>query len=265
MITGKLDANKNPIQDVILMVLLFIAMACFPMQQFFTDFLKVNNAQYLSYYVIRFLFSAIFIIFIIMYGFYKQFFSRFRIKSLICVLPVFIIAVNNFPFFSLISGDISFAKNIGFNFEYILAVFSIAFVEELVFRGVVLPLIAIKYSKKFNRFYPVLVIVISSAIFGLTHIINVFAGGNVGLVILQVGYSFLLGCALSFVMIKTKNIFIPTYLSNFSLIYGTIFSVGQIILTACVSVVMAIFIIKMIFSLTKDEVKNSLTFGYCKE
>ena len=84
-----------------------------------------------------------------------------------------------------------------------------------------------------------------------------------------------MGCSLSLVMIKTKNIFIPTlihfiynlggFLSNFSLINGTIFSVGQIILTAIVSVIMAIFIIKMIFSLTINEVKDSLTFGYCKE
>ena len=274
MITGKLNAEKSPIQDVIMIMLLFIAMACLPMEKFFTEFLRVNNAQYLSYYVIRFLFSAIFILFIILYGFNSQFYSKFSLKSLICITPVIIIAINNFPFYSLISGDVAFVENIGFNFEYLIAVFSIAFVEELVFRGIILPLVAIKCSNKFERGYSIVVIVISSIIFGLTHIVNIFAGGNIGLVFLQIGYSFLLGCALSFVMIKTKNIFIPTiihfiynlggFLSNFSLLVGTVFTVGQIILTACISVIMGIIIIKMIFSLTKDEVKNALTYKYCK-
>ena len=149
-----------------------------------------------------------------------------------------------------------------FEIGYILATFMIVFSEEIVFRLIILPLTAIKL--KTSRFYQVKVVAISSAIFALTHIVNLFGGAGFVSVLLQVLYSFGLGAGLNLIMIKTGNIFIATgvhliynlggSLLTYGLFFGVMWTVGQIILTAIVAVILGLIIILMIFKTKNEEI-----------
>lgn len=77
--------------------------------------------------------------------------------------------------------------------------------EELFFRGIVYPFIKNKMDGKKNKI--ILSVIISSSIFSLFHLFNLFSG-EVGYTLLQVFYTFFLGCMLSTVYESEDNIFI---------------------------------------------------------
>jgi membrane protease YdiL (CAAX protease family) len=106
-------------------------------------------------------------------------------------------------------------------------------------------------------------IVISSAVFALVHLLNLFAGAGIGSVILQVGYSFLIGGMCSVVLVKTKNIW---YCVILHAVYnfaggvvpecggGEIWDTPTIILTAVVAVLVAVYVIFMLVKIKPCEV-----------
>lgn len=130
--------------------------------------------------------------------------------------------------------------------------------EELCFRGVILPLCVIIFkNKKHNA---ILVIFTSSAIFGATHLLNLLGGASFGGVILQVGYSFLIGAMCGIVLLFSKSIFYPILLhfifdigglltsANLSVAFGNQWDTLTIILTAVIgSIVAIVFILKTVF------------------
>ena len=58
----------------------------------------------------------------------------------------------------------------------------------------------------FGMLGTVLIVLLSSALFGLTHLLNLFSGAAVGATALQVGYSFLIGCMLAVVYLHTGSL-----------------------------------------------------------
>lgn len=132
-------------------------------------------------------------------------FSKDFFKTLLWCAPCFLVALANFPFSALILGKAVIERHdlLGL---FILKCLSIGVMEELFFRGIVLTLILEKFEKRPNNI--LLSIIISSAIFGLFHLVNLFFGANTGATMLQVGYSFLIGAMLSVVLIKTKNVWL---------------------------------------------------------
>ena len=124
-------------------------------------------------------------------------------KVLLWCLPCLLVAIVNFPFFSLISGDFYFDR-LDLLPLYIFYVIGIAVLEEYVFRGIVLFLfLEIFRRQKFKYFLAALV---SSLIFALFHLSNIFVGMDVGSALLQVLYTFLIGGMLSVTAFKGKSI-----------------------------------------------------------
>ena len=82
--------------------------------------------------------------------------------------------------------------------------------EEIVFRGVLLFLLLdIFKGHKLKYFLSAL---ISSGIFALFHLLNIFANMDIGSVLLQSIYTFLIGGMLAVVALKAKNIWMGVFI-----------------------------------------------------
>ena len=126
-------------------------------------------------------------------------------KKLLWCLPCLLVALINFPFASVISGEMTITR-MDLMVLYIIYVISIALIEEIVFRGILLYL-CLDYlrNSKLKYFFAAL---ISTAIFALFHITNLFAGMGLLDVLLQVGYTFLIGGMFAVMMLKTNNVWL---------------------------------------------------------
>ena len=135
--------------------------------------------------------------------------------------------------------------------ELLLAIFGGVLLEEVTFRGLILPTLYRKLKgKKHDAFLSVLY---SSLLFGGAHIVNLLITGNIGAVVMQMGYSFLIGgmCAIAF--IKTGcfyNAIILHFIFNFGgmlfnykMISGTIWDLATIIVTAVLAILVIIYAI----------------------
>ena len=127
---------------------------------------------------------------------------RCKIGYLLC-LPCLLVAVNNFPFIGVLSGNITVTRADIIPL-FLLECFAIALYEEMAFRGFVFPYILERLRKgKLQIFFS---IVLSGVVFSLVHLTNLFSGGSPGGVILQIGYSFLIGSMCAVVLLRTANI-----------------------------------------------------------
>lgn len=98
----------------------------------------------------------------------------------------------------------AFGLNIeNFKFGIVLLGFVPAFVEEITFRGMIIPNI----MRIFNRSKGIwLSLFLSAGIFGAIHSMNIIAGANVGTTIFQVFYAFAMGMLFGAVLIRTGNL-----------------------------------------------------------
>ena len=126
-------------------------------------------------------------------------------KMLLWCLPCLLVALVNFPFASLISGEMHIIR-MDLMVVYIIYVISIALIEEIVFRGILL-FLCLDYLRnaKLKYFFATL---ISTTIFALFHLTNIFAGMSPLDVLLQVGYTFLIGGMFAVMMLKTNNVWL---------------------------------------------------------
>lgn len=171
-------------------------------------------------------------------------------RGLLLCVPAFLVALDNFPFLPLITGSLKFVGSAGNIFPYVLYCLSIGVMEETIFRGNLLPLFMFKFSRdKKGTFWAV---VVSSAIFGAMHLLNLL-GGFSPMVFLQVGYSFLIGCMCAAATLFSGNIIVPIiihalfdiggFLTDYGFLEGTLWTTGNVVLTAVVSVIMATVIV----------------------
>ena len=124
-------------------------------------------------------------------------------KTALWCLPCLLVILANFPFGALIKGQVTINR-LDLIWLYIIYVIGISLVEEIVFRGVLLFLLLDIFKNHNLKYF--LSALISSAVFALFHLTNIFAGMDIGSVLLQSVYTFLIGGMLSVVTIKTKNI-----------------------------------------------------------
>ena len=120
---------------------------------------------------------------------------------------------------------------------------------------------------KKNRVGVFLAIVISSVIFGLVHLVNLFSGGSAMGVILQTGYSFLIGGMCAVILVKTKNIWYCVLLHG---VYnfaggvvpecggGDIWNTPTVILTTAIALAVAAYVIVQIFRIRPEEIAELL-------
>ena len=126
------------------------------------------------------------------------------LKGLLWSVPCILVAFANFPYSALISGNATITRMDVF-YLYVFYTLATAIYEELVFRGFLV--LAIKSLFMRNNHKNLFTVLISSAIFALMHSFNFTMMFSLD-VLLQIGYTFLIGCMLSTLYLKTKNIYL---------------------------------------------------------
>ena len=118
--------------------------------------------------------------------------KRKSISKILYFLPI--IAIEIVPFFAGFRDDN--------DFKYILAVLActlcVGFAEELYFRGLLFKILKVKGMQ--------FAIIVSSVIFGLTHLINIAGGAGVAETILQIFFAFFFGFVCAEILILTGSI-----------------------------------------------------------
>ena len=208
---------------IITALLLVIGVLCFVFFEV-VDIKILKDAtanMLLCNFISRFSLSILFIWLLFLFGGkqYLVFNKRFFLMAA-WSLPCFMVAFVNFPFSAIITKE-AVVNRLDLLGLYLLYVFSIALLEELVFRGVLVLLVS-DYLRN-NRHAPLLITIICSLVFSLFHITNLFVGADVGSTLLQCLYTFFIGAMLTATMLKTKNIWL-------CVIIHTIFNIGGLLI-----------------------------------
>lgn len=185
-------------------------------------------------------------------------------KSLLFTLPPFLVVVNNMPILSMIWGDAYLVHRAPvYMIWFIAECLAIGLFEELAFRGVIFLMLAEKrHTTRKGLFWS---LILTSAVFGAVHLVNVLMGAGIGPVILQIGYSFLIGAMCSVVLLKTRNIWLCVLLHaiyDFSgtlmptLGDGTWWDTPTVIFTAVLAVLTAAYLVWQFFRLDLKEVSR---------
>ena len=183
------------------------------------------------------------------------------LKGLLFTLPPFLVVVNNLPILSMIGGDAYLVHNAPVYLLWFAAeCLAIGLFEELAFRGVIFLMFAEKrHTTRKGLFWS---LILSSAVFGGVHLINLFVGGGIG-VILQIGYSFLIGAMCSVVLLKTRNVWLCVILHAIfdfggklidTLGAGKMWDTPTVILTVVLAVATTVYLVWQFFKLDLDEV-----------
>lgn len=145
---------------------------------------------------------------LLLYSGYKVLnpFKRPFVRSILFSLPAFAVVINNMPILSLIWGDAYIIKGGNYMFWFVMECLAIGLFEEAAFRGVIL--LSAAEQRHGTKKELLVAVLLSSAIFGGVHLVNLFAGAGLGSVIRQIGYSFLIGAMCSVVLLKTANIWL---------------------------------------------------------
>ena len=181
------------------------------------------------------------------------------------VIPGFVIAINNFPFVSFLSDNCGVSGNWMPIITFALVCIGTGFFEEMAFRGCVFMLVLKGKTQSRKKIF--VAILLSSLVFGVIHLANLFFGASPIAVLLQIGYSALIGALCSMVLLITGNIWLCVLLHatyNFcggligldNVGFGIQWTTPQMIFTAAVAVVAAIYFVilffKMPISLAED-------------
>ena len=181
-------------------------------------------------------------------------------KRIVLILPCVLVAVNNLPLVAILRSDARVTGNAAEIAFFAVECILVAMFEELAFRGVLFLSILKKRKSKKHVFFS---IIVSSVLFGLFHIINLFYGASFGSVALQVGYSTLVGCMCAFILITTRSIWLCAAVHavyNFCgqivprLGEGEMLNTPEIIITVIISLFCAIYIV---ISLIKTDVSDT--------
>lgn len=176
-------------------------------------------------------------------------------SALLFVIPCLIISINNFPFVPVLSDGIAFDAKWYLVLLYVIECLFVGLFEETAFRGCVFMLMLEKRHKtRADVFFSV---VFSSLVFGAIHIVNLLAGAGIVPVVLQLGYSFLIGAMCAIALLITRSIWVPVILhSLFNFAGGVIpsflegfkiWTKGEVILTVIVSVIVAAYVVFLFF------------------
>lgn len=252
--------NKYYLIALILLLLLFTTYLFSYFEWFKLENIEHNILFYQTTY--KLILGLIFISIMIQFGYSFYSFKCSKSNFLLVIVPGILIAINNFPISAYMNNRYVFTDSTIIIFLVVLFTFATAFLEEIVFRSVILTsLLQMVEPTRKNIFFMVL---LSSFLFGIMHFINLFEGASFGATILQVGYSFLMGCLWAVVFLKTKSIWgsiILHFLYNFfgSILYMSGFVMNRydsitIITTVMVGVLGVVYYIHIFNTLVLKEV-----------
>lgn len=200
-------------------------------------------------------------LFIILLSTPKMLRPRTDLKKFLVFLPCMAVAVNNFPFITFFTGRAYIDAEPLKIILYAAVCLSVGFFEEMAFRGCIFTAVLGKFGKR--RFGVFISIVIASAVFGLVHLVNIFAGASVGATVLQIGYSFLIGGMCSVILVKTSNIW---YCVLLHAVYnfaggvvpecggGVIWDTPTVVWTAVVGIAVAVYAVWLLVKIKPAEI-----------
>ncbi len=186
-------------------------------------------------------------------------FKKYFFKSTLILFPFLLVCINNVPIVAFLSGSAKI-KNLGITyFYYSLVCLSISVFEELIFRGII-------YSVLRERKRDILAIIYSSLIFSLAHLANALSL-NAGAMLMQLGYSFLIGAMCAVAYKFSLSIYLPIILhfiydlggllTNYEMVTGNIWNVTSIVVTAVLGVITFVYAIILYFVKEKNESSNT--------
>lgn len=168
---------------------------------------KINSR--FTFFIAFFIVSLILIVFITKYkrwsyyGFHTLSKFNIKIERIHIFIPLFVLAI--IPLGTGINPNLTM-NNIIYIITYMILV---SFVEETIFRGIILKLL----SKKSL----ITAILGSSILFSIAHLMNTLQGNNLKSTIIQTLFALVIGIILAILVIKTNNIFLPIsyhYINN---------------------------------------------------
>ena len=243
--------KKSRIAEIFVLFIMLLLLA----EEFFIskkilDMTDATTGELINMTISRTLGGLAFLILGISCGF--KVFNVFKVrsaKSIVLVIPAIIVALNNIPFLSILEGEAKITGNIWqllFLFAECLAV---GFFEEMTFRSFVM--LTVMEKRRSTRKQIFVSIIITSAIFGLVHLINMFTSSPVA-VLLQICYSFLIGAMCAVVLLICGNVWICVLIHGLFNFMGAIvptYGEGKLIwdhiptmiITAVVGVIVAVF------------------------
>ena len=157
----------------ILLIMIFLLFQEFVLSKLILERAGAENGYIINMTISRFLGGLAFLILTIS--------CRYRVlsllkntsaKSLLIALPALLVALNNLPFLSILSGE---AKVFGAWWQLLILLcecMAVAFFEEMTFRSFVMLTVMEKRRGSIKQIF--MSIIISSAIFGLVHLVNLF-------------------------------------------------------------------------------------------
>ena len=244
--------SKKRLYMISIVVLLVIFLAIEVLNIFFAN--DTNEYELIYGIATRGIGAAICILMMAYCSFTYLFSSFGKLRDIVLIIPCCLIAINNFPFISVIDGTATLDAKWYLVFLLALQCFFVGVFEETAFRGCVFMLILEKrHSTKKDIFCS---IILSSLVFGGIHVVNLFAGAGVVSVVLQLGYSFLIGAMCSVVLLVTKKLWLPILIHavfNFAgaliptLGKGEIWGTATVVLTVIVSVAVATYTVALFF------------------
>ncbi len=182
------------------------------------------------------------------------------VRDVLVFLAALLVALNNIPFIGLATGAASVTRGGKYIALYVLRSLSIGLFEELAFRGVLYPAILEKRRSSTRSIF--LATAVSSALFGLVHLFNLFLGAAPGGVLLQIGYSFLIGGMCSIVLLKTGCVWLCVLIHGLfdfggflieKLGEGKIWDPVTVTLTAVIGCAVLVYMLFVIFGIRPEE------------
>lgn len=181
-------------------------------------------------------------------------------RSLLFGLPALAVAVNNAPIIGLATGNAYITDPAGGVLIMLAYCLAIGTFEEFAFRGLFFMMILEDRRKSTKQIF--WTTAISSAVFGLVHLVNLAVGAGPGATLLQVGYSFLIGGMCAIVLLKTGSIWYCVLLHTVYDIGGTILYVGggvrwdavTVTITAVLGVAVAVFMAVALMRIKPEDV-----------
>ena len=181
-------------------------------------------------------------------------------RSLLFGLPALAVAINNAPIIGLATGNAYISDPVGGVLIILAYCLAIGTFEEFAFRGLFFMMILEDRRKSTKQIF--WTTAISSAVFGLVHLVNLAVGAGPGATLLQVGYSFLIGGMCAIVLLKTGSIWYCVLLHTVYDIGGTILYVGggmrwdvvTVTITAVLGVAVAVFMTVALMRIKPEDI-----------
>lgn len=188
---------------------------------------NIKDKEMITNSFIRLSFSMFFIIILLKSDLKKHLELNLNKKTLMLFIPFLIISINNFPISAYFKGNTTFN---GHNYQIILFLiecFTVGLFEELIFRLIIIVLLMEVFKKSKNK--ELIVLFLSSITFSLIHLVNLFDRASFGDVLLQMGYSFLIGLVFALIFLKTNNILLVVVLHSLYNFFGEVmFYLGEV-------------------------------------